>query len=177
MYGKGLHLLAGSVILSSFVSAARAEPAVEGASSAAEIQIVHRQMERLDSWLDTNSTLPPAKLPVSRLAFVDAGQTIFYEGQMTEIEGKMRGLYDAATATIFLVRPWSGASETDRGVLLHEMVHHRQTALYWHCPHEQEWDAYKIQDQYLNENGEQSGFNWFLVALSASCSRRDIFPD
>ena len=54
----------------------------------------------------------------------------------------------------------------------------RQAAAHhWYCPQAMEWDAYLIQERYLNALGETGGFNWAWVLLASSCTARDHHPD
>lgn len=171
--------LAASVALCLLLAApAAAAPAVTGATSPQEPYAVHATMEQLDLWLDTYTDLPRPDTPLARIGFVAAGEAVPYAGRMTRLESTMRGLYDEASATIYLVRPWFGDTAPDRSVLLHEMAHHRQaTAKHWYCPEAMEWDAYRIQEEYLAKLGETGDFNWTWIALLSSCAPRDHHPD
>jgi hypothetical protein len=131
----------------------------------------------LERWLDRHGPYPPRDDP-PRIMLVDPAEALTIGRHATRFGGRLRGLYDSATGTIFLVRPWSAANPRDVGVLLHELVHHRQqTAKHWYCPQEQEWEAYKLQAAWLAEMGIDGGFYWPAILLESSCTPRDIHPD
>lgn len=159
-------------------SAASAEPAITGVQLAFEPQAILEIVEELDAWLDGYSDLPRSSEPLHQIALIEPGSEVPYEGQMTHLDSTVRGVYDAETATIYLVRPWFGDTARDRSVLLHEMVHHRQSsAQHWYCPQAMEWDAYLLQEDYLNAYDQTGGFNWGWVVLASSCAVRDHHPD
>lgn len=158
--------------------AGAAEPDITGAQLAFEPQAILNAVEELDAWLDIYSDLPQAKEPIGEIALIEAGAEVLYEGQMTQLDSTVHGLYDAETTTIYLVRPWFADTVRDRSVLLHEMVHHRQAAAqHWYCPQAMEWDAYRLQEDYLNMLDQTGGFNWGWVLLASSCAVRDHHPD
>lgn len=157
---------------------AAAEPEVAGLRTPYERQAILAIAEELDLWLDTHTDLPRPPLPLARVELVAPRAEILHEGHMTALGGSVRGVYDTQTATIYLVRQWFGDTARDRSVLLHEMVHHRQAhAQHWYCPQAMEWDAYLIQEDYLNAHGETGAFNWAWVLLASSCAVRDHHPD
>lgn len=157
---------------------ALAAPEITGARMAFEPQAIRTLVEDLDAWLDARTDLPRSAKPLARVALIDAGSEVPYHGRTTRLGDTVRALYDEAAATIYLVRPWFGDTARDRSILLHELVHHRQaTAQHWYCEEAMEWDAYLIQEDYLNALGETGGFNWAWVALASSCATRDHHPD
>jgi len=132
----------------------------------------------LETWLDENTDLPRrAEAPeiwqtstatVARLAPMRAASDA----------SRTRGLYDPASETIWLVRPWNAKNPYDVSVLLHELVHHRQAGHgHWYCPGAQELPAYRLQQAWLNEMGLEPNVNWVAVILEAGCTPRDIHPD
>ncbi len=158
--------------------AARAAPEVVGARMAFEPQAIRATVAELESWLDANTDLPRGEAPPARIALIEAGAAVPHDGRMTRVGDTVRGLYDERSATIYLIRPWFGDTATDRGTLLHELVHHRQVeAQHWYCGRAMEWDAYRIQEAYLRDHGETAGFNWAWVALLSSCAPRDHHPE
>lgn len=159
-------------------AAAKAEPEITGTRLAFEPQAILDTAEVLDFWLDAYTDLPRSDVPLARIALINAGEEVLYEGRMTQLDSTVRGLYDEKSATIYLTRPWFGDTAKDRSVLLHELVHHRQAnAKHWYCPEAMEWDAYLIQEDYLNALGETGDFNWGWVVLASSCAVRDHHPD
>lgn len=88
-----------------------------------------------------------------------------------------RGLYDPDRSEILLVRPWGLRNAEDVGVLLHELVHHRQALHHWYCPAAQELPAYRLQEAWLSEQGLSADVNWMAVVLDAGCTPRDKHQD
>jgi hypothetical protein len=167
-----------SIALATAAAGASAEPEIDGARLAFEPAAIREIVVDLEAWLDVHTDLPRSDVPLDRIALIQAGAEVDYEGQPTRLGDTVRGLYDADTATIYLVRPWFGDTARHRSTLLHELVHHRQaTAQHWYCDAAMEWDAYKTQDAYLAAHGETGGFNWAWVALVSSCAPRDHHPD
>ena len=150
---------------------------IAGTHSARAQQQVLQTMEELNLWLDRNTHLPRSTVPLARIEFVPQGSEVLYEGQMTRLEDTVRGVYDSASTSIYLVGKWTSDDFHDRSVLLHEMVHHRQdNAKHWYCPHAMEWDAYLIQEDYLKAHDRTGNFNWAWVLLQSSCAMRDHHP-
>lgn len=131
----------------------------------------------LERWLDRNAPYPRRPDP-PRVRFVEPAEAARLHGAAERRAGRLRGLYDAGTATIYLVEPWSPRDPEDVGALLHELVHHRQEAAkHWYCDAEQEWDAYRLQERWLAGLGIDPGFYWPAIALESSCTVRDVHPD
>ncbi|MBE9640984.1 DUF6647 family protein [Salipiger mangrovisoli] len=134
-------------------------------------------VETLETWLDARAPWPrKASEPEVRLisqSSADARSSPRFAGT-----GPTRGLYDAETDTIYLVRPWDRRDPVDVSILLHEIVHHRQDgAQHWVCPEAQELSAYRLQDAWLAELGLQADVNWIAIVLASGCSPHDIHPD
>ncbi|GMG83783.1 hypothetical protein LNKW23_29970 [Paralimibaculum aggregatum] len=131
----------------------------------------------LERWLDRAAPYPrPMEAPA--IVFIDAAEARAMHRRAGRLDGRLRGLYAATGATIYLVRPWSPRDPRDVSALLHELVHHRQTeARHWYCENAQEWEAYRLQARWLGELGIDPGFYWPAILLEASCTPRDIHPD
>lgn len=173
-----MHILKSSLIALALAAPADADPRIVGHASPFEAQRIADTMEELNLWLDAYTDLPQSDVPVARVVLVEPGADVLQDGQMMEVGPTVRGVYDADTATIYLVRQWFGDTAFDRSVLLHEMVHHRQvSAQHWYCPQAMEWDAYLIQEEYLNAHEQTGDFNWAWVLLASSCAVRDHHPD
>lgn len=131
----------------------------------------------LERWLDRESPYPARdENPAIRL--ISEQRAYALSGQGQRLGFRRRGLYDAETGTIYLVRPWSMRSPSDVSVLLHELVHHRQVgARHWVCPGQQEEPAYRLQDAWLAEQNASIDINWIAVTLMAGCTPRDFHPD
>lgn len=173
-----MKVFGSTLIAITFATTAIANPEIAGVTSPYEARTILNTMEKLDLWLDAYTELPRSEVPLERVEIVPPGAEIHYEGQMMQIDQSVRGVYDAESATIYLVRQWYGETAFDRSVLLHEMVHHRQvSAQHWYCPQAMEWDAYLLQERYLNAHDTTGEFNWAWVLLASSCAVRDHHPD
>lgn len=110
---------------------------------------------------------PPA------VTFVDVGEVIAYNGMRFLIEDRMHGLYDPASGTIHLVRPWTPLSIRAQGVLRPELVHDARHATGpYACAEATEWQAHVVQDAWLAAHGLMSGFDFNKIAEGALCPRR-----
>jgi hypothetical protein len=155
-----------------------AEPLVDGSGSQTANATILEIIDDLNDWIARTEVYKPATTSPERIVFVNAGETIMADGRKVTVKNRTRGLYDGETATIYLARPWSGDNPYDRSVLLHELVHHAQSnARHWYCPQAMEWDAYRLQEEFLAQGNIESGFYWPAILLESSCSKRDIHPD
>lgn len=167
-------IVAATVTISGYSSAAAFE--IVGSSESSSVQLIETAQE-LEDWLDVNSSYPRADIPLEKVAFVAPETVVNYNGQATQLEEFTRGLYDKDAETIYLVEPWDANDAFDRSVLLHELAHHRQAeAKHWYCDHAQEWDAYRLQAAFLEEENVDYKFNWALIVLESSCAKRDVHP-
>ncbi len=143
-----------------------------------EVQDLQDVMQDLELWLDGNTSLPRQE-DIPALRWVDAGPVTVPTSTRFDTHGKKsRGFYDPDRRTIWLVRPWSPHDPLDVSVLLHELIHHRQTsAKHWYCAGAQELPAYRLQQAWLAEFGLEAKVNWIEVVLEAGCTPRDIHPD
>lgn len=132
-------------------------------------------ISELNTWLDTGTEFPASESR-PQIEFVDIERAEVLHGVTDRYGGRIRGLYDSESETIYLVEPWSPDNPRDISVLLHEMVHHRQTGKHWYCEQAQEWRAYQIQAQWLAEQQIADGFFWPAILLLSSCTKRDIHP-
>lgn len=142
-----------------------------------QINDLHELVSILDAWLDRNSEWS-RRDTAPRIRMVSEAEARARQGATGSFQrGRLRGLYDPEHAEILLVRPWDWHDVEDVSVLLHELVHHRQTPHHWYCPAAQELPAYRLQDAWLAERGVRADVNWIAVVLDAGCTRRDIHPD
>lgn len=133
-------------------------------------------VEVFDIWLDQNTDFQrPQNSPT--IEFVSASFVASIQGSSASSSGQTRGLFDPASSTVYLARPWDRKNPHDASVLLHELVHARQVARHYFCPGAQEEAAYRLQDDWLRERGLQAKVNWIAVVLESGCSRRDFHPD
>lgn len=134
------------------------------------------RLYELNTWLDAETEFGRRdSQPAIRL--IAAYQAQRLQGITEHAEDTLRGLYDEDTEVIYLVQPWSPDNQRDISVLVHEMIHHRQSGHHWYCPQAQEWRAYQIQAQWLRERDVADNFYWPAILLQASCAKRDIHPE
>ncbi len=131
--------------------------------------------EELHKWIDTATDLPRASSP-AKIVFAQPRNIVAPSELATLIGRAPRGLYDTAKGEITLILPWSARNPQDVSVLLHELVHHRQSGRHFYCEAAKEHSAYKLQRDWLAERGLTLDVNWIAVVLSSSCVPRDIHP-
>lgn len=148
-----------------------AAPATEG-----EHEVSPELLNKLHHWLDEHTEFEKRDSQPN-IVLIDLELAEKLRGSDNSSGGPIGGLYDSETETIYLTRPWSPSNQRDISVLLHEMVHHRQSGRHWYCPQAQEWRAYQIQAQWLQEQNIDSGFYWPAILLKSSCAKRDVHPD
>lgn len=68
-----------------------------------------------------------------------------------EDQGHIVAVYDDANRTILLPEGWSGSTPAELSILVHELVHHLQSAagLRFECPAAREKQAYAAQERWL----------------------------
>ena len=128
-------------------------------------------------WIGEQSgySVEPFLHDLPQVSFCNRDEAIRYEDRTIIMHEPVRGVYDANERKIFLVKPWSSQDLKNVGTLLHELVHYVQySARHWDCWHETEWEAYKLQEAWLQQHGIDPGFNWTEIFLLSRCSRRDI---
>ena len=131
----------------------------------------------LEDWLDARADWPRREARPN-IRVVSQWQAAARQGATASFQrGPLRGLYDPERSEILLVRPWDPRKAEDVSVLLHELVHHRQAPHHWYCPAAQELPAYRLQDDWLSEQGGAVDVNWIAVVLDAGCTPRDIHPE
>lgn len=131
-------------------------------------------VDALVRWIGRNSdydiadtlTTPP------RVVLVEAHTRIAYEGEKVMLGTTSRAVYDLPKRLIHLRLPWSVANVRDVSVLLHELIHDVQYRNRgWSCRQQPEWQAYKLQQRWLEEQGVESGFNWIKIYFLSRCPR------
>ena len=95
-------------------------------------------ISELNAWLD-NETEYQDRGRQPQIKRIGIKQAEALHGVADRSGGRIRGLYDADTMTIYLTEPWSADNPRDISVLLHELVHHRQSGRHWYCEQAQEW--------------------------------------
>jgi hypothetical protein len=133
----------------------------------------------LIEWIGANSDYDVSAIRVRPPAvkFCEHGTTLVYQGKAIHFGDRLNGVYDETTEQICLAKPWNASNTKDRGILLHELVHHVQyQSKSWACAKATEWEAYKLQEAWLLEKGAEPGFNWMYILLASSCTPRDVHP-
>lgn len=133
-------------------------------------------LAHLEDWLDAATALPRRAAPPA-IRIISRTEAHARAGAPARGLGGHRGLYDARSATVYLVAPWSPEKADDVAVLLHELVHHRQAARHWYCGAAQEPDAYHAQAAWLADRGRTLDWPRLAVTLAAGCTPADIHPE
>ncbi|MGB8313656.1 MAG: DUF6647 family protein [Aestuariivirga sp.] len=108
------------------------------------------------------------------LSFANSGEVISYEGKSLLVNEDVRALYDSQSRVIYLIRPWSESEVIDVSSLLHELVHDVQFLNHrWSCSNKAEWEAYKLQAKWLDEQQVKVKFNWVQIAFLSQCFHSD----
>ena len=149
-------------------------------------------LDEIVIWLSSNFDLPAIKdrptiafVSRTKLAAMRVEDQAFSQrrGRASDSEGPVVptdrrtvvALYDNNLKTIFLADDWTGTSQADQSVLVHEVVHHLQNLgrLKFECPMAREKLAYLAQDQWLGRSGmsleKEFEVDMFTVLISSSC--------
>lgn len=143
-----------------------------GAPGPAPLLPSERLVLDLVDWIDANTGFDVSKTRKAPPAveFHIPGETIDYEGRDIVIDPRIRGAYDADRQVVILVPPWSEDDDQAVSTLLHELIHHVQLqSREWDCIGQPEWQAYKLQEKWLNERGETGGFDWLDIFIRSRC--------
>lgn len=104
------------------------------------------------------------------IVFCEVGEIIAYEGRGLLVDPALRAAYDMPARRIHLVEPWSADGLIDRSILLHELIHDVQLLNRdWPCIGAPEWEAYRLQDQWLQEQGVILPFDWPAIRRLSDC--------
>ena len=145
-------------------------------------------------WLSANFELPPSYQHPS-IKLVPATEILFrrYRAFTAEkqrevlnaIHGsaaspgngrKAVAIYDDVTRTIFLPEGWTGRTQAELSVLVHEMVHHlqKEARLIYPCPGASEKLAYEAQEKWLGLFGldleSEFEIDPFTLLATTACS-------
>ncbi len=108
-------------------------------------------------WLVANFELDATRELPTLAQLSDAEMVAMRYGEDAEVRpGEIVALYDDAGRMILLSESWTGDTPAELSVLVHEMVHHLQSAsgARFACPAEREVVAYRAQDAWLGLFGE-----------------------
>ena len=134
-------------------------------------------VEELELWLDQHSDLPRAS-EATEIFLKDP--TEFEDDRTTSrvaVGTRTRGVYDKSDRSITLFLPWSETNIEDVSVLLHELVHHRQAAADHGCRARWEYQAYKLQEKWMNAREVSLDVNWTVIGLTTNCKLQNVHPD
>lgn len=129
-------------------------------------------VEELADWISGHSELQTSRLlaVTPEVIFCAPHEHVAYGGGELIVEEDTLAAYDLAARRIYLVEPWSLEDPRDVSVLLHELVHAAQfDSRAWDCPQQTEWQAYRLQAEWLAGRGIEAGFNWTAIALQSLC--------
>jgi len=126
----------------------------------------------------TDYDITPFLVDPPEITFCECGEVIQYEGESLTVHEPIKGLYDKEANKIFLTSPWRADNIDHIGTLLHELIHFVQyNSREWPCWQRTEWEAYKLQEQWLREQGREPIFNWVRIYYVSRCEEpRDIHP-
>lgn len=127
-------------------------------------------LDTIALWLTANFDLPPSAEAPALVSVPDSELVAMRYGPGATVpSGETVAVYDDAGRTIYLTEGWTGRTPTEISVLVHEMVHHLQSAagMRFACPGEREALAYRAQDAWLGLFGEtlESAFGIDAVTL------------
>ena len=135
------------------------------------------------SWLSRETGLPntndlprvafatPMQMSALRYAFVVSDP----DHDSMDGSAEVVSLYDSVNRTILLPLGWTGKSPAELSELVHEIVHHLQTAagLKYGCPEDREAPAYEAQEKWLEPFGtslvEQFGIDGLTLLARTHC--------
>ncbi len=135
----------------------------------------------LAAWIEEEHGLN-ADDPLPAIALVPAGRLLSLRTGDPDAEGpplaggEVLAVYDDRSRTVFLSEDWTGASASDRSVLVHELVHHAQNLAgeRFACPEEREAQAFRVQAHWLAVSGsdlhEAFGIDPFTLLVRTNCS-------
>jgi hypothetical protein len=135
-------------------------------------------VRRLLGWLAAHSDYDTGRAAADppEIRFCRSGEVIRYEGHDILVEPDLRAAFDLRARRIYLVLPWRADDPRNVSALLHELIHDVQFAARdWPCPQATEWEAYRLQAAWLEEQGIDPGFDWFGIHMRARCPG-DVHP-
>jgi hypothetical protein len=101
--------------------------------------------------------------------------SVLAESETTGSQLNTVSLYDDVTEAIYLPRGWTGSTDVEVSILVHEMVHHFQNLLgfKYACAQEREKLAYMAQDRWLGQSGlslaSEFDLDPFTLLVATTC--------
>lgn len=126
----------------------------------------------LVGWIALNSSYDVSRTwyDPPQILFCSVGDVVEYEGRDLLVDRELRALYDLSDRRITIALPWSPDGLIDRSILLHEIFHDVQHQNQeWECIGEPEWEAYRMQDKWLQEHGAVLPFDWPMIRRLSTC--------
>lgn len=143
-----------------------------------QLSVAPALIESLLVWIGEHSRydVTPALSNPPTVGFCRPGMMVEYEQEDLVVERPLVAFYDIEKRHIFLVEPWHPDEINNVSTLLHELTHDVQHLNKdWPCWGKAEWEAYKLQERWLLEQGRTPDFNWADIFLQSLCPR-DIHP-
>lgn len=131
--------------------------AVAGSASGATPRDAPSLLFTVMLWLAANFDLAVSAEPPALVTVPDAELVAMRYGAGTAVRpGEVVAVYDDSGRTIYLSDNWTGSTPAELSVLVHEMVHHLQSAsdMRFACPAEREVVAFRAQEAWLGLFGE-----------------------
>jgi hypothetical protein len=129
-------------------------------------------LDELVGWIALNTMYDVATTwqEPPEIVFCAVGETIDYEGRDLLVDPALEAAYDLPARRIHIVEPWSEDNLIDRSILLHELIHDVQLMnREWDCIGAPEWEAYRLQDKWLQERGVRLPFDWPAIRRLSEC--------
>ena len=131
------------------------------------------------AWIAAQTALTAP--PPPRIVQIDpAAMQEMASGADVQLTNRFRALYGRDAQVIYLRKNWDPDQLGDRSELVHELVHHFQTAhaLPYGCNAEREKLAYELQIKWLREQGVDDPhgllqINDFFIVMSSVCRDAD----
>ena len=164
---------------SSFLLAELVSPSPSGKKDAGnEKRVSNNLVLELLDWIEANSIYDVSAIRRNppKISFCRGQEMIRYEGKEILVDDILMAAFDKSARVIFLVEPWSADNPFNVATLLHELIHAVQLReSNWLCDQQTEWQAYKLQEAWLQDRDLDPEFNWAQIFLLSRCPR-DVHP-
>jgi hypothetical protein len=138
-----------------------------------EVKVSDRLIAELIDWIDANSKYKISALPPARIQFCKSDVTFALDDAGIIVDPGLQSAYDPATQTIYMTAPWSPINPEMSSIILHNLVHHAQTQLAeWPCLRATQFEAFWLQDRWINHQGYRTGFDWTQILVDSHCPQQ-----